>query len=113
MAATFQNFVQAQYVAASLTDYLTVSASTRIRIDKMTVINQSAGPETITVAIAPGGVTADNKHRIYIAKSIPADGIPVELTSMAGRILEASDVVRAMASTLDTMAIWIDGVLFN
>ena len=83
--------------ANTLADVYTVPASNSAVLSSITVCIQTAANASYSVAIAPNGETANDKHFIVRGGVVPgADAIGITL----GITMDASDVVRCNTNTL-------------
>lgn len=83
--------------ANTLADVYTVPASNSAVLSSITVCNQTAVNASYSIAIAPNGESANDKHFIVRGGVVPqADSIGIVL----GLTMDAADVVRCNTNTL-------------
>jgi hypothetical protein len=102
MATVYKVLGQLKPGANTLADLYTVPGSTSAVLSSITVCNQTAANASYSIAIAPNGETANDKHFIVRGGVVPqADAVGITL----GLTMDAADVVRCNTNTL--------GVSFN
>ena len=105
MAENYSVLAQSNPGAATLTDALTVAASTQIVVSSIVVANRAGAGTTFRISIAVAGAGDDNKQYIRYDKAIAANA---DEDVKVGITLAATDVVRVYA-TLATLSFNIFG----
>ena len=91
MATVYKVLGQLKPGANTLADLYTVPGSTSAVLSSITVCNQTAANASYSIAIAPNGETANDKHFIVRGGVVPqADAVGITL----GLTMDAADVVR-------------------
>ena len=97
MATAYKVLGQLKPGANTLADVYTVPGSTSAVLSSITVCNQTATNASYSIAIAPNGESANDKHFIVRGGVVPqADAIGITL----GLTMDAADVVRCNTNTL-------------
>ena len=96
MATVYKVLGQLKPGANTLADLYTVPGSTSAVLSSITVCNQTAVNASYSIAIAPNGETANDKHFIVRGGVVPqADAVGITL----GLTMDAADVVRCNTNT--------------
>jgi len=96
MATVYKVLGQLKPGANTLADLYTVPGSTSAVLSSITVCNQTAANASYSIAIAPNGETANDKHFIVRGGVVPqADAVGITL----GLTMDAADVVRCNTNT--------------
>ena len=96
MATAYKVLGQLKPGANTLADVYTVPGSTSAVLSSITVCNQTAVNASYSIAIAPNGEAANDKHFIVRGGVVPqADAIGIVL----GLTMDAADVVRCNTNT--------------
>ena len=96
MAIVYKVLGQLKPGANTLADLYTVPGSTSAVLSSITVCNQTAANASYSIAIAPNGETANDKHFIVRGGVVPqADAVGITL----GLTMDAADVVRCNTNT--------------
>lgn len=99
MAVTVRPLIQPLLIAAGTTTQYTSPASGRgTIIDKFTVTNTTASPETITVYLVEDGGAAGAANTILPAASVAA-GAAYTCPEVIGHVLAPGDFIATAAST--------------
>ena len=96
MATVYKVLGQHNSTANTIVDVYTVPGSTSAVLSSITVCNQTAANASYSIAIAPNGETANDKHFIVRGGVVPqADAVGITL----GLTMDAADVVRCNTNT--------------
>jgi len=108
MGVTLVNAYLAQPGITDTTLY-TCPANTIARVVKCTVTNDTTTPATISFNKRPAAVGADPANLIMNAKAI-GNKETYECSEIVGQVLEATDLLSAVASVADQLTVNLDVV---
>lgn len=109
MATTGKRLVEGSQLTTSAATYYTAPASTKARIDAMTLANTGAAAVTVTLHLVPNGGAADDSNVILKEKSIAA-GESLTVREALGHWLEPGGTIQALASAAASVALVASGV---
>ena len=90
MATTYKVLGQVKPTATTATTAYTVPSATETVVSTLNIVNISTNPDTVRVAVRPGGETLEDKHYIIYTLVLPAFG---QYSLQAGITLDATDVI--------------------
>lgn len=94
MANTPKRLVDGSVLTGAAATYFTASASTRVIIRRMTLMNTTAGVVACTVYLVPSGGTATTANEV--SAPILAAGESRTITEAEGQVLEAGGTIQAL-----------------
>lgn len=108
MTVTAKALIDAKFAASSDTTEYTVSANTRVIIDKFTATNTDGSSQTITVNLVKTGTSVASSNLVVSVKSI-ATNVTSDLSELQNQILNAGDFVSVKASIASKVVIRMSG----
>src|SRR3990167_191121 len=104
--------IDAVQLGTALSTLLTVPANTNgIKITSIILVNDLTTAVTATLHFVPSGGSADDTNIVLKAKAIPTDGTPSIIKPDAN--LEASGLIRGLASVADKVTVHISYIEFD
>lgn len=107
MQVTPKSLISSQQLTASNATYYTAT-NVKTLIDKMTLVNTTAGAVTVTIDIVDSGGSAGVTERIISERSIAA-GETYNCPEAVGHILNSGDTIQGLASAATSITIRCSG----
>ena len=108
MSTILKKLYEGQPAAANTTLY-TCPANTEVRIVAATITNDAAAAKYISFHLVPSGGSVGDTNLILNQKTI-GDKESYTLPELVGHILEAGDLISAIAETADILTVHISGI---
>ena len=112
MASSVKEIVTAQYVPAVQTSLYTSPAGTWTRIDKLTVVNVSAGAQTVSINLVPSGGSASAANLSTQTRAIQP-GETWNSPNEYGQVLNPGDALSVIASAGSDLVILAAGTVLS
>ena len=98
MAVNNLRLIEGALLTTAAIPYYSSPAGIVTIIKKMAVTNISAAVQTVSVYLVPSGGSVGSAYAVAYAVSVPANGVPIEISGAENQVLMPGDYIAASCS---------------